>query len=146
MARHGGELNASKAREIIAHFEQAHEYFDSAASAGVLAGPLEQYYGALSFARGLILYLQPKAREATLTKGHGLAAVIPPDGPLEGAQLSVESGTFDELLDATGNVEEILFEMPQIEAETGITRFRRNLNGCGSFQRLGIVMLSSSYV
>jgi hypothetical protein len=125
--RHGGELNAGKAREIIAHFEQAREYFDSAASAGVLAGPLEQYYGALSFARGLILYLKPKAREATLTKGHGLAAVIPADGPFEAARLSVEAGTFDEFLEATGNVEEILFETPRVEAEAAITRFRRHL-------------------
>lgn len=126
-ARHGGELSASKAREIIAHFEQAQEYFESAASAGVLAGPLEQYYGALSFARGLILYLQPKAREATLKKGHGLSVVVPPDGPIEGALLSVESGTFDEFLEATGNVEEVLYETPQVEAETGIARFRRHL-------------------
>ena len=127
MARHGGELSALKAREIIAHFEQAQEYFESAASAGVLTGPLEQYYGALSFARGLILFLQPKVREAILTKGHGLGAVIPPEGPLEAARLSVDSGTFDEFLDATGNVEEIFFETPKIEAETGITRFQRNL-------------------
>ena len=106
-ARHGGELNAGKTREIIAHFEQAREYFDSAASAGILAGPLEQYYGALSFARGMVLYLQPKAREANLKKGHGLAATVPAGSRIEDMRLSVQMGTFDEFLDATRNAEEI---------------------------------------
>ena len=48
--RHKRQLSAGKAREIIAHFEQGQQYFISAEGAGVLAGPLEQYYGVLAFA------------------------------------------------------------------------------------------------
>jgi hypothetical protein len=53
-ARHGGKLSAGKADEIIAHLQQARQYFQSAESAGVLAGPLEQYYGVLAFARAIV--------------------------------------------------------------------------------------------
>jgi hypothetical protein len=48
--RYGRDLEGGKAAEIIAHLEQGRQYFRSAASAGVLAGPLEQYYGVLALA------------------------------------------------------------------------------------------------
>jgi hypothetical protein len=47
-ARHKRQVNAGKAREIISHFEQGEQYFSSAEHAGVLAGPLQQYYGILA--------------------------------------------------------------------------------------------------
>jgi hypothetical protein len=127
LARHGGELNAGKAKEVIANFEQAQQYFESARTAGVLAGPLEQYYGVLSFARGLILYLTPKAREANLTKGHGIGEYLPEDGPLEGMRLTVQSGTFDEFLDSTGNVETFHLDEPRAGLQTGSQWFTTSL-------------------
>jgi len=103
--RHGRDLSAAKAKEIISHLEQARQYFTSAQSAGVLAGPLEQYYGVLAFSRAIILYLNPSLRETSLKPGHGLHAHLPSDGSVEDIQLEVRGGTFDELLDATGNFE-----------------------------------------
>ena len=105
-ALHGGELNAAKAAEIISHLQQGQQYFRSAEAAGVLAGPLEQYYGVLAFARAIVLYRVPGAREANLKKGHGLKARMPEgDGLLHRIELSIEDGTFHELLDATRNAE-----------------------------------------
>jgi len=106
--RHGGELSAGKAREIIAHLEQARQYFESAESAGVLAGPLEQYYGVLAFSRAIILLRNRGAREATLTKGHGLSASLPGDAGIDQLELQVSAGTFLELLDATANAETLV--------------------------------------
>ncbi len=81
--RHKRQLNAGKAREIIAHFEQGQQYFTSAQDAGALAGPLEQYYGILAFARGLVLFLTPEIRETGLKKAHGLHAELSGDERLE---------------------------------------------------------------
>jgi hypothetical protein len=111
-ARHGGRLSADKAKEIISNLDQARQYFSSAASAGVLAGPLEQYYGVLSFSRAIVLYLDPRAREATLRQGHGLHATLPGGSRVENIEMKVRGGTFDELLAATGNRELILVEEP----------------------------------
>lgn len=103
-ARHSTELQADKANEIIAHLSQAQQYFRSAETAGILAGPLEQYYGILSFARAITLYLWRDAREATLQKSHGLRARPTTDsGPVNDVTLVITQGTFDEFLDATGN-------------------------------------------
>lgn len=111
-ARHGRALSAEKANEIIAHFEQGQQYFTSALSAGVLAGPLEQYYGVLAIARGMILFLTPIAREATLKKSHGLRATLAPDSQIEDIRIVVEEGTFREFLDATKNVERVTVDVP----------------------------------
>jgi len=113
-ARHGGSLSAQKAKEIVSHLQQGQQYFKSAQTAGILAGPLEQYYGVLALTRALILYLIPRAREATLTKGHGLGATLANDGKLENIRLTVANGTFYEFLRATGNAEEITAEMPGV--------------------------------
>jgi hypothetical protein len=126
-ARHGAELSAGKAREVIANLEQAQQYFESARTAGVLAGPLEQYYGVLSFARGLVLYLTPRTREANLTKGHGLGEHLPEDGPLEGMRLTIQAGTFDEFLDATGNAETFHLDEPRAGLQTGSQWFTSSL-------------------
>src|SRR5579859_3053657 len=106
--RHRRELSAGKAREIIAHLEQARQYFESADSAGVLAGPLEQYYGVLAFARAIILLRNPGAREGTLKKGHGLSASLRADCGIDKLELEVSGGTFHELLEATGNAETLV--------------------------------------
>jgi hypothetical protein len=105
-ALHGGNLTADKAAEIISHLQQGQQYFRSAESAGVLAGPLEQYYGVLALARAIILYRVPRIREANLKRGHGLKAQLPEkSGTLENITLKIEDGSFNELLEATGNIE-----------------------------------------
>jgi hypothetical protein len=111
-ARHGGDINAAKANEIISHLEQAQQYWRSAETAGDLAKPLEQYYGVLAFSRALILFLSPDAKEATLHKMHGLRASIRDGGDIEDIQLTVQSGTFSELLHATANVQESIVDLP----------------------------------
>lgn len=109
-ARHDRELNAGKAKEIISHLDQARQYFTSAESAGVLAGPLEQYYGVLAFARAIVLYRNPCIRESGLQKKHGLRATLAGDVKIEDIQLKVERGTFDELLNSTSNVSLAAYE------------------------------------
>ena len=126
-AHHGGELSARKADEIIAHLQQARQYFVSAESAGELAGPLEQYYGVLAFARAIVLYRQPKEREATLKRSHGLEAAMPDGGSPEDIHITVTNGTFHELLDATNNSETISIDQPSPGRSTGSQRFVQNL-------------------
>ena len=126
-ARHGGELSAGKADEIIAHLQQARQYFQSAGSAGILAGPLEQYYGVLAFARAIILYREPRQREATLKRSHGLEAVLPGDGGPEDIQIKVTQGTFQELVEATGNSEILAIDQPSPGRATGVQRFVQKL-------------------
>jgi hypothetical protein len=116
-ALHKRELGAEKAKEIISHLDQARQYFKSADSAGVLAGPLEQYYGVLAFSRAIVLYLNSSIREASLKPGHGLKANLPSDGGVEDIQLKVQGGTFDELLDATGNIEQVIVDQPHPRRE-----------------------------
>jgi hypothetical protein len=111
--RHGGELSTAKAMEIISHLDQARQYFLSAESAGVLAGPLEQYYGVLAFSRAIILYLNTSLRETSLKPGHGLRASLPGDGCVEEIQLEVQGGTFDELLNASRNAELASWDEPR---------------------------------
>lgn len=103
--RHGETLDSDKAAEIISHLDQGRQYFRSAESAGVLAGALEQYYGALALARAIVLFRTPTLREATLDRHHGLTANLPEEGGPEDIQVKVASGTFDQLLEATGNAE-----------------------------------------
>jgi hypothetical protein len=127
LARHHRALSADKAKEIISHLEQARQYFASADSAGVLAGPLEQYYGVLSFSRAIVLYLNASLRETSLKKGHGLHASMPSDGGVEDIQLTAQSGTFDELLNATGNVDLGSFDESTTMMMPSIRRAARTL-------------------
>ena len=50
-ARHGRELSAGKAQEIISAVAQSRAYFESAANAATVVAPLLQYYGVLSLTR-----------------------------------------------------------------------------------------------
>jgi YaaC-like Protein len=140
-AHHGGELSAGKADEIIAHLQQARQYFLSAESAGVLAGPLEQYYGVLAFARAIVLYRQPRQREATLTRSHGLEAVLPDGGIAEDIQITVTHGTFHELLEATGNTETISIDQPSPGRATTAQRFVQSLPSPALGARFSLVHL-----
>lgn len=103
--RHGGSLSARKATEIISHLAQAREYFAAAESSGTLVRPLLQYYGVVGFARALILYDSPRAREATLRSAHGLRATWNGNADLGDLEITTSNGTFHELLEATRNTE-----------------------------------------
>lgn len=142
-ARHGGELSAGKADEIIAHLQQARQYFQSAESAGVLAGPLEQYYGVLAFARAIILYREPRQREANLKRSHGLEAAMPGDSGPEDIQIKVTQGTFHELLDATGNSETLAIDQPSPGQTTGTQHFVQNLPPPNTGSQLTLIDLIS---
>jgi hypothetical protein len=124
---HGERLEPDKAAEIISHLEQGRQYFRSAEQAGVLAGPLEQYYGVLAFSRAIALYRDAKAREGNLDKHHGLTARVPEDGHLEEITIRVMEGTFDQLLSASANRELAAIDLPHPATESGRHEFVRAL-------------------
>ena len=107
----GREPNATKAREISAHFSQGREYFRSASGAGDLVRPLILYYAALALARGAVLFLDPE--KSKIEAAHGLDAsgwrdlLTQPDALAESNVLVGSSGTFAELARVTGNTERI---------------------------------------
>lgn len=125
LALHGGEISAGKGREIVSHLAQAREYFESAATAGPLVRPLLQYYGVLGLARALILFRVPAARESNLVPRHGLKATLQ-GNELAELQLTIQRGTFDELLEATGNTQAFSADyMPMSNAfASTFTRYR----------------------
>ena len=107
--RHGRELSAEKAREIVSAVAQGREYFSAASEAGLLVRPLLQYYGVLSLSRALILLLSHNLREASLPQAHGLSSigwsnVLVADvrRPAQ-LQVKVNSGTFLSMLESTSN-------------------------------------------
>ncbi len=102
---HGGEMNAGQASEIIAHLLQGREYFEASATAGAFVRPLLQYYGVLALSRAIILFRTPRLRESGLRPAHGLSATLSGDVDLAELSISVNRGTFEELLTATANVE-----------------------------------------
>ncbi len=109
--RHSLTLRAEKAREIVSAIAQAREFFRSASGAAELVRPLLLYYGVLTLSRGLILFLKPSLREASLKQSHGLSVIdwgqLVSGGvqALPLARIRVDGGTFAELAEATGNIE-----------------------------------------
>jgi YaaC-like Protein len=109
--RHGRELNAEKAREIVSAIAQGREYFSSASEAGLLVRPLLQYYGVLSLCRGLVLLLSQNLRETSLPQAHGLSAVSWESRLATSAwrpadlEVKVTGGTFFSMLENTHNSE-----------------------------------------
>ncbi len=107
--RIGPEINATKAREIAAHFSQGREYFRNATSAGELVRPLILYYGAVALARGTVLFLD--ASKAKVVADHGLNGYGWEDlnaKPSAVPDLPVKikgEGTFPELARVSGNSE-----------------------------------------
>lgn len=118
--RHGRELASQKAEEIASHLAQGRAFFTSAQEAQESVRPLLQYYGVLSLARGLILYLSTSLREAGLSNAHGLSAVAWGQTLAEGTHnvgklgIRLDSGTFSQLLDATQNLERTSIFVPPI--------------------------------
>src|SRR4051812_22739279 len=72
-ALHGRNLKVEKAFEIIASLAQGREYFRSAHGASDLVRPLLLYYGAMSLARGVVLFRDVSLRASGIS-GHGLTA------------------------------------------------------------------------
>ena len=106
-ARHHRRPSADQVRQITSNFIQGREYFLSSTSAARAVRPLLQYYGVLALARGLILFLNPTAREANLVQGHGLGAhewVSTLQGGIRkivDLRVKLQKGIFHELLNAT---------------------------------------------
>jgi len=72
---HGRELNARRAKEIIASARQGREYFRSATTASFAVRPLLAFYGVASLCRSLTLLHRRDGGEEGLTQGHGLETV-----------------------------------------------------------------------
>jgi YaaC-like Protein len=112
-ARHQRTLSAAKANELVSHFAQGRGYFDSAASADALVRPLLLYYGVVALSRGLVLFLDQSAREASLSPAHGLRPIdwgaTLANGISAVGDLTVETtkGSFLESLTATQNIERV---------------------------------------
>jgi hypothetical protein len=111
--RHGGELSAEKAYEIIGHLAQGRGFFASALQSSELVRPLLLYYGVYALSRGLILFLDVSLRECSLPASHGIEAVGWQNAPggidqLPNLPLKITGGTVGALSKATGNVERCL--------------------------------------
>lgn len=107
--RMGRRPTETKAREISAHFSQGREYFRSAAGASELVRPLILYYGAMSLARGAILFLD--RGKSKITAEHGLKTngwndvLTRPECLPELSVRTQAQGTFPELARVTRNSE-----------------------------------------
>jgi hypothetical protein len=72
---HGRELNARRAKEIVAAAKQAREFFRNAHAANNSVKPLLTYYGVASLARSMTLMLKRDGGEEGLAKGHGIETI-----------------------------------------------------------------------
>ena len=107
---HQRKPNAAKVSQINACFIQGREYFSNAASSAMSVKPLLLYYGVLSLSRGVILANNPKKKEESLKKSHGLDS-HDWQGTLRGGikdvlELRMRStdGAFSELVDVCYNL------------------------------------------
>jgi hypothetical protein len=131
--RHALELNADAAYGIVSHVAQAREYFSSAERAAPLVRPLLVYYGVLALSRGVILFLNPSAKEGTLKQAHGVTAnTTLSAGIAKIGELGIElaRGTFAELSAVTHNRERAsVFKAPYPEravlSRRALRRFQR---------------------
>ena len=110
---HKRKPSAAKISQINACFIQGHEYFSNAALSAMSVKPLLIYYGVLSLSRGVILANNPKKKEESLKKNHGLE---PHDwqGTLKGGikdvlevRIRATDGTFTELVEVCNNLNTI---------------------------------------
>lgn len=72
---HDRELNATRAREIMAAAKQGREYFENALRAEYSVKALFIFYGVSSLARSLTLLMMKDSGEVALSKGHGIETV-----------------------------------------------------------------------
>ncbi len=122
--RTGRQPNATKAREVAAHFAQGREYFRNAAGAGELVRPLILYYGAMALARGAILFLD--SSKSKVVSDHGLDGSGWEDlnaKPETVPELSLEvrqEGTFPELARVSGNSETCMVRNEGMPGEVSV--------------------------
>ena len=107
---HQRKPNAAKVSQINTCFIQGREYFSNAASSAMSVKPLLLYYGVLSLSRGVILANNPRKKEESLKKSHGLEPVdwqgTLKDG-IKGVlelQIRATDGTFPELAEVCHNL------------------------------------------
>ncbi|MDX5895302.1 YaaC family protein [Rubrobacter radiotolerans] len=120
----GRKPNATKAREIAAHFAQGREYFRNAVGAGELVRPLILYYGVVALARGAVLFLDPS--KSKVVGGHGLDASgwedlnAKPEA-VPGLPVTVKrEGTFPELARVSGNSEKCMVRNGGMPGEVSV--------------------------
>lgn len=105
--KHGLTLNTTKALEITSAFIQGREYFFSYKNADISVQPLLLYYGIVSLSRGLILSLSHNKKENNIEQSHGLSfkncSDVFTSKKYQDLILKTSSGTFNELIIATGN-------------------------------------------
>lgn len=107
--KHGGSMNATKARQVASQFAQGRQYYESAAGAGDLVRPLILFYGTMALSRGLVMFLDQKI--STIKGTHGLSEkawdrLDTEPEKLPHAQVEVgATGTFPELCRVTENEE-----------------------------------------
>lgn len=108
---HQRTLNTGAATQILAAFVQAREYFEIAAHAGETAKPLVQYYGVLSLARAIVLFLSRDPSDSKLSRSHGLTTIDWPQSVGNGIESlrvrALGAGAFIDLLTSTGNEDQI---------------------------------------
>lgn len=110
---HHKDLNARRAKEIVASAKQAREFFKSAHDSSYAVRPLLAFYGVASLSRALALLFRKNGGEEGLAKGHGLETVVWSDrlsGDLGVAlatigQLRIRTcgGLFSDLVTSTSN-------------------------------------------
>lgn len=107
---HQRKPNVAKVSQINACFIQGREYFANAASSAMSVKPLLLYYGALTLSRGVILANNPRKKEESLRKSHGLEPVdwqgTLKDGIKDVLELQIRAtdGTFSELAEVCYNL------------------------------------------
>lgn len=116
--RHDRELNLRDARAIVSHVSQGREYFAAAERGGELVKPVLHYYGALSLARGAVLYLNKWLGEPALAKSHGVSEMDwaltlgEPRVVLGNVSVRIDSnGTLAQFMTATENEERTTVEV-----------------------------------
>ena len=112
--RTGREISSSRAREITSCIQQGRLFFETAEESPLEIRPLIQFYGALGFAKAIVLGHQLRAM-ATMSKGHGLRDVSTPGARITELAARVENqGTFAEFNDSMAALNRVRY----IDAET----------------------------
>ncbi len=72
---HGGDLNQMRARQIVAAYTQAREYFENAENSDLTVRPLLLFYGVACLSRMLVLLMKTDGGEHLLRQSHGLGTI-----------------------------------------------------------------------
>jgi hypothetical protein len=92
---HSREINARRAKEIMASAKQAREYFRNSDRSDNSVRPLLTFYGVAGISRALTLLLRRTGGEESLARSHGLEAVS--WGPHLSGEITVSLGALPDL-------------------------------------------------